>query len=77
MSTEAVHLRFMNLMSNWIGLNTTLYVRGLGCAPCIALRDNMQAALFLNLFFMTRKDPVNILRRRATSAAGKPQASKM
>jgi hypothetical protein len=64
-------------MKTWIGLNTTLYIRGLGCAPCIAPRDSIQAALSPNWFFMTRKDPVYILRRRAISAAGKPQASKM
>ena len=76
-SSAAVHLRFRNLMRTWIGLNTTLYIRGLGCAPCIAPRESIQAALFPNLFFMTRKDPVYILRRSAISAAGKPQASKM
>ena len=37
----------------------------------------MQAALSPKLFFMTKKDPVYILRRRVISASGKPQASKM
>ncbi len=64
-------------MRVWIGLNTTLYIRGLGCAPGITPQDNTQAALYPDLFLMTRKDPVYILRMRVTSAAGKPQALKM
>ena len=33
MPSVVVHLRFRKLMSTWIGLNTTPYIRGLGCAP--------------------------------------------
>ena len=53
-------------MSNWIGLNTTLYIRGLGCAPCVAPRDSTAACgPCPNLLCITRKDSVYILRRRA------------
>ncbi len=76
MSSVAVHQRFKNLMSTWIGLNTTPYIRGLGCAPCITARDNMQAALFPNLLFMTRKDPVLHSPKERDIGCGEPAGFK-